>query len=217
MAWGGDHGRKSRLKELERLPSRGAPILPYLDPRTGVWLLDCSVWRNILAAPGMALALMAGLAKRGRLPEEVIRELHRGAEGVLAPNRVFEPVRMTAAEMGDWIDLLDKVWGTPNGEENAGEAACIAVATRRNWGLVLDDRIGINVALSRNLAVMRTTNLIIAGAASGWWSASEAWNGHRSMIAAGRTMLGPQLWDPSDQPAFEALCATITLAPLVRR
>jgi hypothetical protein len=133
------------------------------------------------------------------------------ANPTLHPAAVFTEVRMNAGELGDWHQLLGQRWGTPKGDRNAGEAACIAIASTRHLAMVMDDRVGIEVALERELPVMRTTNLIVAAALAGWWTCEQAWDGYRAMLAAGRIKLGPELWEAEDRASFLGLCVATTL------
>lgn len=196
------------MPDIEPSP-RGPRIeLACLDLSLGNWLFDTSVWRNLETSPDLALALLRHMEGRLFVPEEVVRELQATANSVLAPNRVAATVRMTTEEMGQWYRLLRERWDR-SAARNHGEAACVILASRRGWSLLMDDRVGIEAARERAVPVMRTSNLILSGASAGYWDRDGAWRAHERMIATGRRRLGPPLWREGDRVDFERACVDV--------
>ncbi|MDE3102971.1 MAG: hypothetical protein KGJ98_12130 [Chloroflexota bacterium] len=181
-------------------------VLPCLTLAVGEWLFDTSVWRNFQAAPELAVALLRVMKGRVHVVDEVVQELGDSARAVISPVTAGQRETMTLEETVDWHRLLSDHWDRDL-RRNRGEAACIAMATRRGWSILMDDGVGVEVACLRGLPVMRTANVLIAGAADGCWSVKEAFAAFESMIAAGRHRLGPPLWNWSDPADFERVCA----------
>lgn len=154
----------------------------------------------------MLVMIIRQFSGRTVLTAEVFNELVGDTQTMVSRVKWCETAQIeTPEELADW-NQLRKAWPKRGEKSDRGEAACIVLAQRRGWSLVMDDGFAITKATQRGIPVMRTTNLIACAVRAGWWSADDAWAAYCEMTANGRTMLGPAIWRPGDEADFRRLC-----------
>jgi hypothetical protein len=175
----------------------------YYDPRVGDWTFDTCSLRN-LEAGGLLPFAVLNFAGRAHLVADVLRELPGLSRVPRLPWYTRHEVMLpTHAKL---YRALRARWASAPGADE-GEAACITLAFANGWGLVSDDGVAVRTATASpaNLAVMRTTALIVSMVMAGWLTADDGWTGYQFMLAAKRTKLGSIPW--SDRASYDALCA----------